>query len=83
VATFLQDMQQYPTHVIKRLTCPNCGTAEKIRFGFFEVRFEAPCPDCGVIIRWKRKPDRSGGLIRQAFDDYEPEIAPPPRRIYR
>lgn len=69
-------MQQYPTHVIKRLTCPNCGTSEKIRFEFSEMMLTAPCPDCGVMIRWKRKPAGSGGQLRQAFDDYESEVAP-------
>jgi len=69
-------MQTYPEYVTKNLICPSCGSKEQIRFEQFEMMFDAPCLSCGIMIRWKRKPQGSGGGIRIAMDDYEPEIAP-------
>jgi hypothetical protein len=37
---------------------------------------EAACSSCGAIVRWKRKTPGSGGQIRTAFEDDNPELVP-------
>ncbi len=72
-------MQRYPQHVVKRLACPACGEANRIRFGASQMLLEAPCSSCGVLIRWKRKTMASAHGVVPAFADYEPEVAVPDR----
>ena len=59
----------------KRIACPSCGIENRVRFEQSEMLRELPCLHCGAIVRWKRKPPGSGGSLRQAFDDYETELA--------
>ena len=59
----------------RTMGCPACGAANRIKFEQFEVLRELPCSECGMPVRWKRRPFGSGGQLRQAFDDYEPELA--------
>jgi RNase P subunit RPR2 len=65
----------YPKYVRRRMICPNCGAEERVRFEYSLMIVTSPCSQCKVMIRWKHKPDGSGGELRTAFDDYEPEIA--------
>jgi transcription initiation factor TFIIIB Brf1 subunit/transcription initiation factor TFIIB len=64
--------------VNKKLACPGCGAENRVRFEYNEMMREPPCSECGAIVKWKRKPFGSGGQVRQAFDDHEPELARPP-----
>jgi transcription initiation factor TFIIIB Brf1 subunit/transcription initiation factor TFIIB len=62
-------------NVTKVKICPACGATNRIRYEFSIMMIEAPCSSCGVIVKWKRKTPGSGGQIKTAFDDDEPELA--------
>jgi DNA-directed RNA polymerase subunit RPC12/RpoP len=61
--------------VTKKIACPGCGTENSVRFEQSEMLRELPCLLCGAMVLWKRRPPGSGGSLRQAFDDYETELA--------
>jgi endogenous inhibitor of DNA gyrase (YacG/DUF329 family) len=42
--------------VTKKLACPGCGAENRVRFDYSEMMRELPCPECGALVKWKRRP---------------------------